>query len=271
MKSPAFITSFRCFGCNRTYNDKKEFRTLGTDGKIWVGICWDCAKRHGAIFHQNKTDERVHQRAYLDWGISYLDIDHWINGQGVIRDISKGGIRFFTDTALEKGSLIDLEVRTNSNMLVMKEKAKIIRSSPIEEGYEIGSMFVVETPGGVGKGDRNRRKYIRYNVAFMIEFRINLMDKPSLGKVIDISQGGAKFLTTREMKVGQNLYLVVDTRKLLSSRNADGKYIKGNPGQLRHIAKIVGVIKRDTYFEIRTAFLNPSAFQKDKETEKGKR
>ena len=249
-------TNYRCFECNRSFPDKSSFKTLGTDGKIWVGICWDCAERKTP--KKKKKDIRTHERAYLDWGVIFLHISDWVTGRGVIRDISRGGVRFFTDVKLAPTSLLDLEIRSNDNTLILKEKAKVMRSTPIEEGFEIGAMFVIEAKQ---KGASDRRRYIRYDVGFMIEFRTGILDPPSMGKVLDISQGGTRFISTRKLKKGTQLYLVIDNRKLMPTDSETVSDSQGTPSQVRHLAKVVGIKQNKGHYEVRVVFLKPAKIQ----------
>ena len=98
-------------------------------------------KALGHIFFQNHGKRSFYRVA----GHNLLTVKYGDNEKVLTftKDISSGGILFFSDKNIQVGTLLDLAINLKGCFTIVKAKAKVVRSRPLKGGnkYEIGAQY----------------------------------------------------------------------------------------------------------------------------------
>ncbi len=155
------------------------------------------------------SDKRAHERHRANFKISFSllrdDAVHTCD----IRDISRGGVRFITPVPLAVGNILQADIQAPEGSpvkIMIKRPLEVRRITPLKDGrIEVGARFVSH----VRASEPNRRRYRRRPVDMAVQVRRDGCEYITIGRVRDISQGGARLIMDEAPDVGEKIQVTL--------------------------------------------------------------
>ncbi len=156
-----------------------------------------------------RTHEREHERRSTNLEVRFkLQRDNELY-TGLVQDISEGGMCFITKQKLSVGQVILLEVNAmsgESNTQMLHSTGEVRRVMEQGDGTcEVGIRYVQR----IRANEDNRRRYRRYKANMAVYYSLSGSEYMVKGKVLDISQGGARFILDEQVKVGDEFAVIL--------------------------------------------------------------
>lgn len=186
---------------------------------------------------------RTHERRSVEMIVSFNLIRDDAAHEGVVKDLSQGGIRIKTRRHLDRGQVIHFVWKSPlppALASILQNTAEVRRVVKTDDGeYEVGLRFVNRQ---AGKG-ANRRRFRRYKCNMRAYYQREGSEIMARGTVKDISQGGCQMMLDEKMEKEEKF-----TARLMGGG--------GSRGDLVGVMQVCRVIPREVEYETGCAFVH---------------
>jgi len=226
----------QCSMCGQKFSDNHSLKPIRDASGYWVMVCPVCqhdspqtidTKRAESIIsevaeqiHRLQEPEeeietiahfyqRAHERVETKMEIQYsLSRDEALHN-GIVQDLSEGGLRFTTRHELKAGQIIRLQLNETGSTEPgkddkIKSAAEVRRVNRKENGsFDIGARFVKR----IRVQEANRRRHIRYSTNLAIYYHRHGSDYVGKGKLKDLSTGGLRAVLPESLEENEQIAL----------------------------------------------------------------
>ena len=129
----------------------------------------------------------------------------------VIKDLSKGGLRFVSNTKFSIAQIANIRIESSKNSSKdsgFSDNIEIVRVIPQENGtYEMGARFLASETVEVAKKKKSRDS--RHNLLLSLRYKATSSAPAAIGAVIELGRSNALLLMTDEMVKGDRFALQI--------------------------------------------------------------
>lgn len=202
---------------------------------------------------------RIHERHSVDLAIRFHLARDDVYHNGLVNDLSGGGLQMITEHPLEKGQLIhfDSQMPLPAVLLEIFQGAAEVRRVRLQADgrYAAGVRFVQRQ---AAKGS-NRRRFRRYATRLLALYQRERSDILTMADAVDISQGGVMLRAHEKINLGESFAIRL--------RGNSGSFARGD---LVGVVRVLRALERPDHFEIGCQFaetrIEPRRFEPPRPT-----